>query len=119
MKNNNLLRIFLALLMCVFISGTVALAADQTEKEVKIKTSAYSWMCKNSIETSLKGLNGVSEADLDLDNKVVTIKYKTKDVTSDKMVNVIKDLGYEASILPDDRRLEDKTTKANEEKSPN
>jgi len=103
----------------VFISGTVALAADQTEKEVKIKTSAFSWMCKNSIESSLKSLKGISDAELDLDNKVVTIKYKTNDVTTDKMVNTIKDLGYDASILPDDRRLEEKTTKADEEKNPN
>ncbi len=47
-------------------------------KKIQIKTSAVCGMCKDRIEEYMAYEKGVKEAELDLETKVLTIKYKTK-----------------------------------------
>ena len=72
----------------------------QGMKYVKIKTSAQSDLCKTTIEKSIKGEKGNEEANLDLESKVVTVKYSEADSDYDKITKVITDLGYSADDKP-------------------
>lgn len=66
------------------------------EKEVKIKTSAVCDMCKERIEKNLTLSKGITEAVLNLDDKVVTVKYNPKKTNETAIRKVITDTGYDA-----------------------
>ncbi len=93
-------NLFLTTLLTLGLLGKSALlTADDKDKEVKIKTSAVCEMCKERIEKNLAFEKGVKEAVLDLDTKVVTVRYNAAktDVTKIK-ANIIK-TGYDADDL--------------------
>ncbi len=74
------------------------------EKEVKIKTSAVCEMCKERIEKNLSLSKGVKEAVLDLDTKIVTIKYNAKKTDEAKLKKIIINTGYDADdVLANDK----------------
>lgn len=109
-----MLRRFLLVVIsvAVVLSGFVAaFSAEEDLKEVKIKTSAYSFMCKNRIETELKNINGIEDSFLNLDDKVVTIKYNSKSINPEEMKKNIEDMGYEAEIMKNLTQSEVKTNK--------
>lgn len=64
--------------------------------EVKIKTSAQCDMCKDRIEDKLNYTSGVKYAELDVDSKVLTVKYSTKKLSKKDVQNLVADLGYNA-----------------------
>ncbi|MCU0338674.1 MAG: heavy-metal-associated domain-containing protein [Spirosomaceae bacterium] len=89
-------------LVLVLILGVVfGTAANKPgkEKEVKIKTSAQCDMCKERIEKNLTLSKGVTEAILNLDDKVVTVKYNPKRTDEDKLRKIITETGYDADNL--------------------
>lgn len=89
-------------LVFVLILGVVLGAAaskPSKEKEIKIKTSAQCDMCKERIEKNLTLSKGVVEAVLNLDDKVVTVKYNPKKTDEDKLRKIITEIGYDADHL--------------------
>lgn len=70
--------------------------ADDKEKEVKIKTSAICEMCKERIERNLAFEKGVKEATLDVETKVVTVKYNPSKTDVSKIKSNITKTGYDA-----------------------
>ncbi len=95
----------LAFLFVAFLSfGAMA----KGEKEVKIKTSAICEMCKERIEKNLTLSKGVKEAILDLDSKVVTIKYNDKKTNAAQLKKVINTTGYDADDVMADQKSHDK-----------
>jgi periplasmic mercuric ion binding protein len=93
--------LFLSSLLAVLLA-LPALATDDKDKEVKIKTSAVCEMCKARIERNLAFEKGVKEANLDIASKVVTIKYNPAKTDVAKLkANIIK-TGYDADELPAD-----------------
>jgi periplasmic mercuric ion binding protein len=74
-------------------------AASQTVKktdEVKILTSAQCEMCKDRIETAMAYEKGVVKSNLDLETKILTVKYKTDKTTTDQIRKAVAALGYDA-----------------------
>jgi periplasmic mercuric ion binding protein len=74
-------------------------SAAQTAKktdEVKIQTSAQCEMCKDRIETAMAYEKGVLKSNLDLETKVLTVKYKTDKTTAEKIRKAVAALGYDA-----------------------
>lgn len=63
---------------------------------VTILTSAVCGECKERIEKELNYTKGVVFAELDMDTKKVTVKYKTKFLNEDKVREVINNIGYDA-----------------------
>jgi copper chaperone len=53
--------------------------------------------CKTSIEGALKPLDGVSDAAVDIEGKVVTIDFDDSVVARDKLVQAIHEAGYEVA----------------------
>jgi copper chaperone CopZ len=82
---------------------TSSLANDK--EEIKIKTSAYSWMCKNKIESKINKMEGVDDCELDLATKTITVIYDSNKISLDKIVSEIEDIGYDAEIKPDSKKI--------------
>jgi len=92
----------LSIITVLFFAFTVASNA-QGLKNVKIKTSAQSDLCKETIENFLAYEKGVKDVELDLDSKVVTVKYSDKKTNYDQICDAISGLGYDA-----DEKMADK-----------
>jgi copper chaperone CopZ len=67
--------------------------------EITIKTSAFSWMCKNKIETNVLKMNGVMDCEVDLAKKTITIKLDPENITNIAILSKIEDLGYDAELI--------------------
>jgi periplasmic mercuric ion binding protein len=97
MTNFKTTRIITAIaFLAIFLSANVAMFAKNEVQEVKIKTSAMCADCKAKIERSLHQTKGVQEAELNLDDKFVTIKYNPAKTSPDKLRKVIAKGGYDA-----------------------
>ena len=54
-------------------------------------------MCKKRLEKDLFLTKGVSDADLNLDDKVLTIVYNTKKTNKEKLAKAVNNVGYDAN----------------------
>lgn len=88
------------IIMIAFVGITYA--QDTKTKTVKIKTSAICEMCKERIEDELNYTKGVVFAELDLETKVVTVKFKTKHLNGEIIKGIISKVGYNAGEVPRD-----------------
>jgi len=71
---------------------------------VKIKTSAICEMCKERIERNLSLTKGISEAVLNLDDKVATVVFNPKKTNVEKIKKAIAEIGYDADELTADAK---------------
>lgn len=88
------MMLFFALFM---ITGTYA--QQKKTETVVIHTSAICGDCKERIENALNYTKGVVFAELNLDTKDVTVKYKTKKITKEEIKQKIVETGYDADEL--------------------
>lgn len=70
--------------------------------QVDIQTSAICEMCQHAIEYDLTFAKGVKSADLNLDNKVVTIVYNENKITPEELRTRITKVGYHADFMARD-----------------
>ena len=68
-------------------------------EEVIIQTSAQCGDCKERIESKLNYTKGVIFAELELESKKVTVKYKTKFITLLEIKKAIASIGYSADEI--------------------
>jgi copper chaperone CopZ len=69
---------------------------------IEIKTSALCGECKERIENKLNYSKGVKYANLDIETKVVTVKYMAKKLSADDVKKLITSLGYHANEVERD-----------------
>ncbi len=84
------------LLMLSFFSSFAGAPAKSKAEVVNIQTSAVCESCKARIEKALKATDGVIEANLNLDNKKVKVKYNPEKITADQIRTAISKIGYDA-----------------------
>ena len=78
----------------------------QTEV-VKIKTSAQCESCKATIEKYMNFEKGVKSAELNNDDKILTIAYDSKKTSPEKLRIAVTKSGYDAdSLLADPKAYE-------------
>lgn len=75
---------------------------------VKIKTSAICKMCKERIEKKLAFTKGVTDVNLNLDDKVVTVAYNSKKTSVEQIKKAINETGYDADDMPKDEKAHGK-----------
>ncbi|MFD2521883.1 heavy-metal-associated domain-containing protein [Emticicia soli] len=80
---------------------------DPPTAEVKIKTSAVCGMCKKRIERDLGVSKGIVGSTLNLDDKVVTVKYNPKKTSPEKIKKAISKIGYDADEVVADQKSHD------------
>jgi mercuric ion binding protein len=88
----------------LLVAITTMSMAQKTEKyqTVEIKTSALCGDCKERIENKLNYTKGVKYAELDIDSKVVTVKFKTKKISAQEVKEAIASVGYHADDVERD-----------------
>ncbi len=93
MKNS--LFIFL-----LFLIGNSAFAqkANKTET-IQIQTSAQCGDCKERIEGKLNYTKGIKFAELDLETKKVTVKFKPESISRKEILEIIAAIGYDADEI--------------------
>jgi copper chaperone CopZ len=87
------------LLGFLIMGSILAFSQDEKEKKVKeieIKTSAQCEMCKERIEKNMAFEKGVKAVELDLETKVLTVKYKTDKTDPEKLREAVSKIGYDA-----------------------
>lgn len=70
--------------------------------QVEIQTSAICAMCQHAIEYDLTFAKGIKNAELNLDNKVVTVVYNPDKITEDEIRERITKVGYHADEMERD-----------------
>ena len=87
---------------------TFSIAVADGDKVVKIKTTAVCEMCKARIERTLGLSKGVKESNLDLKDKVVTVKYNPGKTTEEAIRATIINTGYDADGQLANQKAHDK-----------
>ncbi|MCE7061613.1 heavy-metal-associated domain-containing protein [Dyadobacter sp. CY343] len=96
-----------SLITILFLGLNTAFTSDK-DKEVKIKTSAICEMCKARLERNLGLSKGVKESNLNLDNKVITVKYNPGKTTPEAIKATIINTGYDADTQLANQKAHDK-----------
>lgn len=79
----------------LLLTGTV-FGQDAKVQTVQIQTNAECGACKKRIEEKLNYTKGVKFAELDLTNKVLTVKFTTKQISLDEVKKTVSEIGYNA-----------------------
>lgn len=95
MRKSLIYKMLLIAVMSAFVFSQSAFAEI---KELKIKTSAKEKCCKEKIESNMNKINGVSNANLDLKTKTITLKYDTDKAQPKDICKNLTDMGYSASV---------------------
>lgn len=74
-------------------------AADSKLDEVKIRASITCNYCKEKIEKNIAFEKGVKDLSVDMETKVVTIKYNKEKTNPEKLVAAIKKLDFDAEVV--------------------
>jgi len=103
MKTTRIFAGFFLTVLCTMMFGGTACSQDKKIETIKIKTSAMCNQCKDRIEGGMAFEKGVKDVSLDVETKIVTIKYNTKSTTPDELRKKISKLGYDADDVPCDK----------------
>lgn len=98
------MKAFITFLM--ILSAPVFLFADGEKNKtetVTIQTSAMCESCKTRIESALSSLKGVKNANVNLDDKKVTVTFVPSKVSAQQIKDAISKTGYDADELRCDR----------------
>ena len=85
-----------ALVLLTFASSFVKGPVKLKTQVVTIQTTAVCESCKNRIEKALKATDGVLEANLNLDNKKIKVKFNPDKTSAEQIRTVISNTGYDA-----------------------
>ncbi len=91
------------ILLLTVLPAILFAKGDKNKTETaSIQTSAQCESCKSRIESAVKELKGVKSADLNLDDKKVTVIYSPKKVSTDEIKKAISKAGYDADEVTAD-----------------
>lgn len=85
-------------------TGSKPLEQDSNIVSAKIVTSAECDQCKERIENAVNKIDGVTFSNLDVDTKVLTIKYHKDFANLDAIRKTISRVGYDADDVPANKR---------------
>ena len=91
-------RIFtLCALFILSLTSVKAEICDKHKKEtVTFLVSMTCENCQNRIQSNIPYEKGVTDLEVDLPNKLVTIEYRTDKTNADKLKAAIKEMGFTA-----------------------
>ena len=86
------------ILLCVMLLSSVAIFAQKASKiqEAEIKTSAICGMCEETITEALTFHKGVLAVSMDMETKVVKVRFNSKKTNIDGIRAKIASAGYDA-----------------------
>lgn len=103
MKTRKLsINTILALIFIFAISHHSFAQKQSNIEQVNIKTSAVCEKCKEKIESNLSFEKGVKDVELNIETKIVTVKYNPNKTDPDKIRKAISKIGYDADDVKAD-----------------
>jgi len=104
------MKLKLMLFLAFVLPGMMTMAQTSSGKgeELKIKTSAQCNMCKDRIEKAMAYEKGVYESTLNVEDKVLTLRYNPKKTTPEKIRTVLNNTGYDADDTKADQKAYNK-----------
>lgn len=101
--------ISLLLTVMLFSTGIIAQESSPAKvAELKVKTSAQCGQCKDRLERAMAFEKGIVSSDLNLEDKVFTVRYKPSKTTPEKIRKAISDTGYDADDIVANTKAYDK-----------
>ena len=92
--------ILLLLSLFIFSQTASVIASDSAVKTVTFKCPEVNCAgCKAHITEALKVLDGIKNVNVNLDTKIVTVKYDDSKTSTDKIKAAIEDAGYSAEAV--------------------
>ena len=85
--------------LCLFFMTTAAIAQNTKVNTISFITTAICGECKERIEEKLNYTKGVIYAELDLDTKMLTVKYKTAVITEQQIKETLAGIGYSSDTV--------------------
>ncbi len=97
----------MASFMCIWNNAHAQAADTATVKKegiqaIQIKTSAVCDMCKETLEKAMAFEKGVKDSNLDVDSKILTVKFDPKRTSPERIKKAITLTGYDADDMPAD-----------------
>lgn len=89
------------LILLTLVTG-FAMQKDSKTKTITFITTAVCEECKERIENKLNYTKGVVFAELNLDNKMLTVKFKTEVITEQKIKEILASIGYSSDTIKRD-----------------
>lgn len=84
------------------------LTVSAQKSELVVNSTIICEMCKDNIESGLAYIDGIKSTKVDVDDKTITVKYKTKKISEDEVKEAITKTGYAAGDVPADPEAYDK-----------
>lgn len=97
--------IFAVLFLSLSIAGITQEEEKKKGKEIKvleIKTSSQCEDCKKRIEKNMAYEKGVKFVELDVETKVLTLKYREDKTTPEQLRKTVSKIGYDADDVEAD-----------------
>lgn len=88
--------------MFIFMIALCALSNTinaQKSNTIEFHTSAQCGMCKKKIEGAMNYERGIQFAELNTENMLLTVKYKTKVHSEESIKKIVSQLGYSAGEM--------------------
>lgn len=96
------INLFLILLFNFYTVVMLGQSRSDKFETIEIQTSAQCEMCKHKLESHLAFEKGIRDVNLDLETKVLTVKFKLVKTDPDKIRDAISLIGYDADQVPAD-----------------
>lgn len=74
----------------------------------KIQTTAECDKCKKTIEKAINRLDGIKSSNLDVESRVFTVKFKSDEISLEKIKSIINKTGYDADETKADSKAYDR-----------
>lgn len=88
--------IMLVMLLGLMTSCATSKSGETTKPTAYIQTNAQCGDCKERIEGVLNFEKGIVYSNMDMESKIVEVKYNTKKTSLAKIKQTISDIGYSA-----------------------
>ena len=99
-----IVSLFVITMLIASSNNIFAQVATTGKNVVDIKTSAQCGSCKSAIEKAVNNVDGVKSSNLDLETKIVTVKYDVEKTNVDALKSAIVNIGYDADDVAADAK---------------
>jgi len=98
------MKYYMSILALILLTSVnTANAQNEKTKTITFITTAICEDCKERIEEKLNYTKGVIFAELNLENKMLTVKYKTALITEQQIKEVLASIGYSSDTVVRDK----------------
>ncbi|MGA2297841.1 MAG: hypothetical protein ABSG15_09875, partial [FCB group bacterium] len=94
-----------------FMSANLLASKSKTKSEMKIKTNIENWIEKQYYETSLDGMNGIIETNVDLKSGDIKISYYSQDISAEKILDAVDALKNKKQYIDNYPKISDNIMK--------